>query len=192
MSDQSEQTNEAAKGEIYKLILKGGGLSIDRDVDEATAFEILAVVMGGATLPRVTSGGSGTARAVDLPRSRPPAGGRLSLREHMDEFEPKRNPDKILAIAVYLTDTREMDIFTPDDVKREFKNAAEPVPANWSRDWNWTLANGWLARADEPGEFYVTQKGREAVANKFSAEVKQGTRQATRRRRTRKKAEDTP
>lgn len=191
MSDQTDETtDEAPKGETYNLTLTGGGLSVNREVDEATAFQILAVVMGGATLPRVTSGGSGGAHAVDLPRSRPPAAGRLSLREHMDEFEPKRNPDKILAIAAYLTDTREMDTFTPDEVKKEFRNASEPVPANYSRDWNWAVANGWIAKADdEPGEFYITLRGREALTQKFSADVKKATKQTSRRRRPRKKSD---
>jgi hypothetical protein len=192
MSEQAEETtNGGPKPETYNLTLTGGGLSVNREVDEATAFQIVAVVMGGATLPRVTSGGSGGARAVDMPGSRLPAAGRLSLREHMDKVEPKRNPDKILAIAAYLTDTRERDTFTPDDVKKEFKNASEPVPANYSRDWRWAVSNGWIAKADEAGEFYITVRGRDALSQKFSADVKRATAQGSRRRRTRKKAEDT-
>jgi hypothetical protein len=189
MSEQTEETtNGAPEGETYHLTLTGGGLSVNREVDEATAFQILGVVMGGVTLPRVTSAGSGA--RVDMPLSRAPAGGRLSLREHMDEFEPKRNPDKILAIAAYLTDTREMDTFTPDDVKKEFKNASEPVPANYSRDWNWAVGNAWIAKAEgEPGEYYITLRGREALTQKFSADVKKATKQAGRRRRTRKKSD---
>ena len=110
----------------------------------------------------------------------------------MDEFEPKRNPDKILAIAAYLVDTREKDTFTPDDVKKEFRNASEPVPANYARDWGWAVSNGWIAKADgEPGEFYITLKGRDALSQKFSDEVKKATKQTGRRRRTRKKADDT-
>lgn len=188
MSEQAEETtNRTPKGETYKLTLKGGGLSVDREVDEATAFQILAAVMGGATLPRVTSGGGGGAHAVDLTRARPHAAGRLSLREHMDEFEPKRNPDKILAIAAYLTDTREMETFTSDDVKKEFRNASEPVPGNYARDWRWTISNGWIAKADGfPGEYYVTGKGRDALSAKFSDDVKKttGVSKTSRRRRT--------
>lgn len=190
-AEDEETTNGAPKGETYKLTLKGGGFSFDREVDEATAFQIVAAVMGGATLPRVTSAGAGSAHAVDLVRQRPAAADRLSLREHMDELEPKRNPDKILAIAAYLVDTGGMETFAPDDVKKEFRNASEPVPANYARDWNWAVSNGWIARADdEPGEFYVTQKGREALSQRFSADVKRSTTQGARRRRTRKKAED--
>jgi hypothetical protein len=86
-----------------------------------------------------------------------------------------------------------METFTPDDVKKEFRNAAEPVPGNYARDWAWVVSNGWIAKSDEPGEFYITIRGREALTQKFSADVKKATKQTntTRRRRTRKKAEDT-
>jgi hypothetical protein len=190
MSEQNQETtNGAPKGETYSLTLTGGGLSVNREIDEATAFQIVAVVMGGATLPRVSSAGSGGAR-VDAPLSGAPVAGRLSLREHMDEFEPKRNPDKILTIAAYLADTRGLDTFTPDEVKKEFRTASEPVPANYARDWNWAVANGWIAKADgEPGEYYITQRGREALTQKFSDEVKKATKQGSRRRRTRKKGD---
>jgi hypothetical protein len=66
----------------------------------------------------------------------------------MEEYEPKRNVDKILVLATYITDTREQDTVTPEDVKREFRNAAEPVPGNYGRDWKWAVQNDWLAPAD--------------------------------------------
>jgi hypothetical protein len=198
MSDQNEETTTSVpKGEIYKLRLEGGGVVVNREVDEAVALQIIAAVMGGGSLPRVFSAGQGGARAVDLPRSGPPRSGvvGLSPREHMEEFEPKRNVDKILALAAYVADAREQDTFTPDDVKREFRNASEPVPGNYSRDWRWAVANGWLAKADgAPGEYYVTTKGRDALSAKFSDEVKKTTgvtKTSRRRRTTKKQAEET-
>jgi hypothetical protein len=192
MSSQNEEPADGdPRGETYKLTLKGGGVTVERNVDEGTAFQILAAVMGGAALPRV-SVGAGAAPLIDTPRTTATAAGRLSLREHMDEHEPKRNPDKMLTIAAYLVDERGMVTFTPDEVKKEFRTAAEPVPANYPRDWNWAVSNGWLAKADEPGEFYITNRGREALAQKFSADVKRATKSggSTRRRRPKKKAED--
>jgi hypothetical protein len=193
MDDQLDRNvHSASQSDSYKLTLTGGGLTVDRDLDQATAFQVLAVVMGGATLPPIQSVSTGGGRVADLPRTHT-AVGRLSLREHMDEFEPKRNPDKILAIAAYLVDVRGTETFTPDDVKKEFRSAAEPLPANYPRDWAWAVSNGWLAKADdEPGEFYITQRGREALTQKFSADVKRATKQGNtgRRRRTKKKADD--
>lgn len=197
MSDETASTAaEPPSAESYKLTLKGGGLSIEREVDEPTALQILATVMGGTTSPpRVTSAGSGAAHAADISRPRPRVAGQLSLREHMDEFDPKRNPDKILAIAAYLADTKGAETFTPDDVKKAFRSASEPVPGNYSRDWRWTVSNGWIAQADGlPGEYYVTSKGRDALSAKFSDEVKKGTgvnRTARRRRAAKKRAEGT-
>jgi hypothetical protein len=196
MSEQAKETaTQTLESVTYKLTLKGGGLSVDREVDQATAFQILAAVMGGATRPAVTLSGRGAAHTVDVTRPQPPAVGGLSLREHMDEFEPRRNPDKILAIAAYLTDMREMETFTSDDVKKEFRSASEPVPGNYARDWRWTISNGWIAKADGfPGEYYVTGKGRDALSAKFSDDVKKGTRvnkTARRRRAPKKKPEAT-
>lgn len=189
MSEDNEATTSPA--ETYKLTLQGGGLSVDREVDQATAFQILAAIMGGASpLPVAVGGGGRSAAATELFRPRG-AAARLSLREHMDEVGATRNPDKILAIAAYLTDTRGMSTFSTDDVKKEFKNAAEPVPANYARDWRWAVSNGWLAADhEEAGEFYVTDKGRDALEAKFSGEVKKATSLAGRRRRPRKKSDE--
>ena len=171
---------------------------VDRDVDEATALQIVAAVMGGGPLHRAVAAGQGGAHAAGLSRAGAAprgAGGGLSQRGYIEDSEAKRNVDKILALATYIADTREHDTFTPDDVRREFRNAAEPVPGNYARDFRWAVQNDWLAPADgHPGEYYVTAKGRAALAAKFSTDVKKGTgvKQSTRRKRaTRKSSGDT-
>lgn len=195
MSDQNEEAASGAPQSItYKLRLEGGGVVVDREVDEAVALEIIAAVMGGAAQPPV-SPGQGEARAVDRLRTGSSRRGvtGTSARDYMDEYEPKRNVDKILVLAAYIADTRDRDTLTPDDVKREFRNAAEPVPGNYARDWRWAVQNNWLAPVDGvSGEFYVTSKGRAALSAKFSDEVKKTTGVVSRRRRTsKKKANDT-
>jgi len=199
MSEQSEgPTHDAPKGQTFTLRLEGGGVIVEREVDEATALDIITAVMGRGNLSRVVTAGHAGARTTDLPRSSTPRSGGLapSARGYIEQYEAKRNVDKILALAAYIADTREHDTVTPDDVKREFRNAAEPVPGNYARDFRWAVQNDWLALADGyPGEYYVTSKGRDALKNKFSADVKKGTgvKQTSRRKRTsKKKAEDTP
>lgn len=179
MSEQDEEATDAAPTRAtYNLTLAGGGLTIEREVDEATALQIIAAVMGGGTLPRVASGGHGGARAADLSRPALQHGstGGLSARGYIDEHDAKRNVDKILALATYVVDTRDVDTFTSDDVKREFRNAAEPVPGNYARDFKWAVQNDWIAPAEGlPGEYYVTAKGRKALEAKFSSDVKKST-----------------
>src|SRR5262245_51208515 len=96
--------NGEQEGQTYRLRLEGGGVVVDREVEEAVALQIIAAVMGGGTLPRVFAGAQ-VARAVDLPRSGTPRGGVAgpSARSYIEEFEPKRNVDMILVLAAYVT-----------------------------------------------------------------------------------------
>src|ERR1044072_7396425 len=115
MSEQEEETTDEQKGETYKLTLEGGGVAVKREVDETTALQIIAAVMGGGGLPRVVAGSRSGGRAPDLARSGPrTSDGGLSARGYMEEYEPKRNVDKILVLATYITDTREQDTVTPE------------------------------------------------------------------------------
>jgi hypothetical protein len=190
-NDQDSQNNQP-QPETYKLTLEGGGVKVDRHVDEDVALQILAAVMGGRA-PRLSSRMTAPFPSETPRPDRSRGLGDLSVREYMDDVEPKRKVEKILAIAGYLTNVREVDTFTPDDLKKEFRNAREPVPGNYARDFRWAVANGWLApAADLPGEYYVTDRGQQALAAKFSDEIKKatGVDKTTRRRRTTKKGED--
>lgn len=182
MEDSKDTEGEfaGAAAVTYKLKLEGDGVTVNREIPETVALEILAAVMGGSPTPR----------AGRVPARGGSAGRGPSLREHFDDVEPKRNPDKILAIAYFLKEQRGVDSFSPDDIKREFKGAGEPVPGNWARDWRWTIQNGWIAAdSEDPESFWVTGKGEKAVEEKFSADVKKATAVKTRSRRKAKKVE---
>jgi hypothetical protein len=80
-----------------------------------------------------------------------------------------------------------MELFTKDDIRGRFRLSGEAAPANFPRDFIWAVKNGWIAEDPKsPGSFYVTQKGRNAIENNFSSEVKKGTPQPAARRRPRK------
>lgn len=192
MDDTTGDNNDAAsETQKYALSLTGEGIAVERDIDQGTALEVIALVMsgGGAT--------GGTIQVDDSTRirhqvPRPRRNGKQSLREYLDSVEAKRNPDKILAIAKYATEDTMKNTVTRDDVRARFKDAAEPVPGNYARDFNWVVKNGWLARDDtDRNEFYVTDTGNEALAAKFNAEIKKKTGVAKGRRggkRRKKKA----
>lgn len=172
----------------YSLNLKGDGLSISRDVDQATARAIVDLVLGDAATPTVRQKivQDGGAR-IGLGAS--PGSARLSLREFLDVAEAKRNPDKIVTIGEYIiTHERQVD-FTREDVKARFRNAGEAAPANYARDFNWTISNGWIAEdPNNRDRYYVTQKGKAALGQKFSLDIKRksGIRLSNRRRVRRK------
>lgn len=172
---------ETVKSSSYNLTLKGEGISVSRDVDQSIARAIMELVLGG---------GAPVNSAV--PTHRAPATQahaqitRLSLREFLDQAAPNRNPDKIVAIGEYIIQHDQQSDFTKDDVKARFRNAGESPPANFPRDFTWAISNGWIAEdAHNAGRYYVTQKGKAAIAEKFSGEVKKrsGFKPTGRRRR---------
>jgi hypothetical protein len=157
----------------YALSLKGDGLSLDRKVNETTARSIMNLVLGGvASFPKqLSERGS----PISAPRAaltehdeRP-----MSLREYLDDVEAKRNPDKIVSIAEFLSSREGQHDFTSEDLKGRFRTAGEAPPGNFSRDFAWTVQNGWIAEdAQKAGVYYVTQRGKQAIEQKFSKEVK--------------------
>jgi hypothetical protein len=153
----------------YSLTLKGEGVSVSRDVDQSVARAIVELVLGGVPVP-----GSAPEEHKRMPAPQAHANSaRLSLREFLDHAEPKRNPDKIVTIGEYIVRHDHQPDFTKDDVKARFRSAGEPVPGNFPRDFAWTISTGWIAEdAHSRGRYYVTQKGKAAIAERFSGDVK--------------------
>jgi hypothetical protein len=62
--------------------------------------------------------------------------------------------------------------FTKDDIKLEMQNAAEPIPANLTRDIKWAIGIGFIAKKDQQDDtFYVTTTGQDAVEKGFPDEL---------------------
>jgi hypothetical protein len=174
--------NDLSPDETFEFQLSGEGISIKRSIRPEIARAILNLVMGGvaayASTPSAGVAGSRNTAGVEEPgagRSQE----RLSLREHMDGCEASRNPDKITAIGHYLIEFEGAPDFGREDVKSRFRAAGEAPPANYPRDFAWAVRSGWVAEdTNAPGRFYVTQKGRSAIAAKFSPDVRKTSPQA--------------
>jgi hypothetical protein len=161
------------ESERYSLKLEGWGISISRDVGQEVARAILDIVLGGTvrTAPGKIAPERNDAREN---RDRPS----LSLHEFLEESGAKRNPDKIAVIGQYIIEHEGKPEFTRDELKVRFREAGEAVPANFPRDFNWALRNGWIA--EDPGargSYYIPKKGLEAIEGKFSSEIKKKTAQ---------------
>lgn len=188
MDDTQTPLEATAKDSTYELSLKGQGIEVERNVGEEVALQILAILMGGGQ-----AGPASRGAAVQLGRTTRGGGRGQSLREFLNQVEAKRNVDKIVAIASYLETERGYETFSSDQIKKEFKTAREPIPANYPRDFKWAVGVGWLApEPDDPDEYYVTESGRKAVEAKFSPEIKKTTTvgKTERRRRPRKKGDE--
>jgi hypothetical protein len=143
------------------LTLHGPGVEVDQQVDRAAALAILRVALGD---PDVKSDpGESKAGAECAGKRRP----RLSLREYVDAVDARSNPEKITAFGAYLRDQQEKDDFSRDDIKGCFRSAGESLPANFPRDFNAAIQNGWISEDHEKsGRYYVTRKGDEVTKSK--------------------------
>ena len=178
-----EEVVNAGDEELYTVSIRGNGIEVEKSVPAQVARQVINAVMGGALSDSTLVSGKGvggiSGASSGIRRS--------SLREFLEESQARRNPDKITAIAEYLFQFEEIELFTRDDIRGRFRPSGEAAPANFPRDFTWAAKNGWIAEDPKsPGSFYVTQKGRNAIENKFSSEVKKGTPQPAARRRPRK------
>lgn len=183
----------------YKVTIQGPALSVEMtDVPKAICDQItLLILTGGAAVPApynapagatatrgpVVSGGAPVAHAGQ-------GHAELSLREFLDEKEPKRGPDKITAIGLYLKEHRGQDTFSSAELEQAFQSASEPVPANMPRDIKWTVKTGWIAPSrDAKGRYYVTNTGRTAAQKKFPKDVVKKTRLSNGRKSVKKSSD---
>jgi hypothetical protein len=171
----------------YKLSLMGSGITIDREIDQATALAVLQLVLGGQQSRLVvdSDAASGVERAVAR------SGQRLSLREVLEDSGAKTIPSKIVTIGSFLRDHEGQATFSREDNKARFKTAGEPAPANYPRDFSKALRSGWVAEDHQsPGQFYVTRRGDEAVAGRFEGNLPIGPKGVRRRRSIRASGHD--
>jgi hypothetical protein len=179
-NEQEQNQNEEA---MFRLSLEGDGISVKKDITEVMALQVLSVVLGGSEQPVLK-------RSPSIGPTAAPSAGQRSLREFMDEVEARRNPEKIVAIGQFIVEQTGQDTFTREEVKGKFRSAGERTPANFSRDFAVVMAAGWIAEDPGSGEFYVTNRGREALAQRFSAEARRPALQARRARRRRRTASE--
>ncbi len=164
----------------YKVTIQGPGLSMEMtEVPKAICDQITVLILTGSAGSRSAASASTAADGIRVPVEQlvapvthRGANPELSLREFLDRLEPKRGPDKITAIGVYLNDHRDQDTFSGSELEQAFQSASEPVPANMPRDIKWTVKTGWIAPSlGVKGRYYVTKTGRSVAEKKFPKEA---------------------
>lgn len=110
-----------------------------------------------------------------------------SVAEYVSSKGPKRNPDKILAIAGFLKKSG-IGLFSPEDIKPYFPKIVEPVPTNFGRDFRWAIANRWITEHDkELNKFYITNTGIKVLGSNFSKEIMESTTQTSKLKNAKRK-----
>jgi hypothetical protein len=113
---------------------------------------------------------------------------RLSPVELFQEKQPATNPQKIALFAYYRERFEGKSRFSRTDLKDYFAKAKESPPANYDRDFNSVVKQGWIH--EDGDESYLTSKGLEAVEAGFGGKAKPRGRAAAKRLRRHKSATD--
>lgn len=158
--------SEDAAEEEYGLTLNGAGISIDQSVDKQTALAVVAAVLGGGAIPVATPAanvaGSSATPLTAAPDAPPP-----SMREYLNSCNVSTYSEHFAAIGLYLREYRGQETFSRDDLKAGFRGAHEPLPKNFSRDFNNTIKAGWIYESEDSGQFYVTNTATQLVRDGF-------------------------
>lgn len=183
VADVTSSAERRGTEAVSKLSIEGSGLKFEREIPDAVVLKILKLVLTGG-------GAQGDDSQVD--EDRPDSANtarREALAEYYRRVAPKKNPQRLTVIATYLEQTLGRSSFTPEDLRGQFRHVGESAPANLPRDFRDAVTEGWIAENhDSPGQYYVTQSGRDAVASSFSAEGGRRGGRPRRRKRTAKSA----
>jgi hypothetical protein len=172
----------------FKITFSGPDLQYTTDVSKELAAYIVGICMKGEE--------NITENSPTPPQKTPPSVGsspKESIAEYVHAKGPRRNPDKILAIAGYLVKNGS-ETFSPEDTKILFPKIGEPIPANFGRDFRWAVANAWISESHEGKNlFYITNTGKSVIDSNFSPEVIGKTKQKSRLKSSKKRdGKDTP
>jgi hypothetical protein len=181
MEQSMQNTSSGGVDELlFKLELKGDGISVNKEISQDMARQVLDIILGGsAKSPTLSPRREGVVQHAGNPTISPysrPFDDRISLREYLDAVNAKRNPDKITAIAGYLKEQENIESFTREDIKVRFRTAGEAPPGNYSRDFNWAVSNGWLAPENGiPDHYWLTSTGEKAIGEQFANGVRKAS-----------------
>jgi hypothetical protein len=150
---------------LYAISIEGDGLAFSKQVDSATLGRVMYALLSGSDAPSmadVSGSACSDGDSVEQPE-------RMSLREYLTSAGASRYSEKITCIGGYLQSHELRDSFSKDDIKNRFRNAGEPAPANFHRDFSNAVAAGWVAEdVAQSGKYYVTHTGEAAIAAGFS------------------------
>lgn len=177
-----------AEGEFH-LELRGGGLSLDRIVNEAVAQHIVAVVMTGAA-PAGQGGGAQIGGGIPAGGGAAAGLGGQSPKAFLAQKRPATDIERIVCLAYYLTNSRDTPAFKTKVLTDLNREAAQPKLSNPSATARNANNDGYLAAAGG-GQKQITVRGDalvEALPDREKVKAALEAHPARRRKPTAKKA----
>jgi len=150
--DMTRMTKEKSE---YKLTLSGDGLNLSRSVAEATAQQIVALVLGGSAAPNTFSQTS---------RAQPEIGGAhgSNPKAFMAVKRPATDMERVTCLAYFLTREKNISAFKTKELTELNRDAAQPKFSNVSATARNAVSDGYLAAAGG-GQKQITARGEALV-----------------------------
>jgi len=95
-----------------------------------------------------------------------------SVKELIIEKSPKDGVQSATCIAYYLEKFENKKILTSKEIQKCFKDAKLTTPPNVPDKVQKAISNGWIAKGDKKGEFYLTSTGEKLVETGFEKDGK--------------------
>lgn len=149
----------------FKVIVQGPETDISRDVSEEQALKVISIVLGTAYEPTPSSENSSN-DATESTSNNQDVKSDLSVGEFMESLKIEGNDDRITAIALFLSETRDQHLFTKDELSGWFRAAGEKVPGNIKRDLEKAVSNKTVAHdPSDSNSYYITKTGKTKLRN---------------------------
>lgn len=150
-----------------KINIEGEKLSFEEHISKTLAVQIIGMcIASGQSQERENSN---PFSAFDFVPGKQP---KESVVEYVQRHNAKSNPEKILAFAGFIKNIQKKEVFFQNEIKSLFRDAREILPANFTRDFNMVISNGWIHSDPETKDlFYITQTGLKALDSGFDSSI---------------------
>lgn len=150
-----------------KISIEGDGLTFKKDITFQKAGQIIAFLGADESLVRAEQGLIMASPSTTLPPID------QSPRDLIIQAKAKTNAQKITVLGQYLADKDGNDYFLIKEVQLQLKKLGEE-PANFTRDLKAAEAARYIYQIPpkKDGKYNVTEAGKDAIQNQFSAEIR--------------------
>lgn len=151
--------------QTFKVTVQGPETDISRDVSEEQALKVISIVLGTVYEPTPSSENSDD-DATESTSNNQGEKSDLSIGEFIESLKIEGNDDRIAAIALFLSETRDQHLFTKDELSGWFRAAGEKVPGNIQRDLSKATSDKIIAQdPNDSNSYYLTKTGKKKLRN---------------------------
>ncbi|MFD3465972.1 hypothetical protein ACFWWM_06315 [Streptomyces sp. NPDC058682] len=166
-----------------------GRITFEQNISVAQGAQVIAMVQAPAGLLGAIPGPEPPGLRPELPlrmeesvRELPPPDESArqplleSPRQALDASGAKTKPEKIAALAAYLTLVEGHETFRHQDLRRLFERAREGIPTHFSREFDKAVRAGWIHEGTTKGAYYLSDALRNLLEDGFAGHRGKQTR----------------